>query len=111
MLSPPMAEWIDAGSAEEIAADSRRLVRACGLEIALFHVSQSFYALDDSCPHQGSSLFAGKVDGTTVTCRAHGLSFDLATGCMRGNAPLCVKSYPVRVLDGRVQIHVASTDT
>ena len=107
-----MAEWIDAGSAEEIAAGyQRRLVRACGLEIALFHVSQSFYALDDSCPHQGSSLFAGKVDGTTVTCRGHGLCFDLATGCMRGNAPLRVKSYPVRVHDGRVQIHVASTDT
>jgi 3-phenylpropionate/trans-cinnamate dioxygenase ferredoxin subunit len=107
-----MAEWIDAGSAEEIAAGyQRRLVRACGLEIALFHVSQSFYALDDSCPHQGSSLFAGKVDGTTVTCRGHGLCFDLATGCMRGNAALRVKSYPVRVHDGRVQIHVASTGT
>jgi 3-phenylpropionate/trans-cinnamate dioxygenase ferredoxin component len=106
-----MAEWIDAGGAEEIAADSRRLVRACGLEIALFHVSQSFYALDDSCPHQGSSLFAGKVDGTTVTCRGHGPRFDLATGCMRGNPALCVKSYPVRVQEGRVQIHVASTGT
>jgi 3-phenylpropionate/trans-cinnamate dioxygenase ferredoxin subunit len=105
-----MAEWIDVGAADELPEGSRRLVRSGGHEVALFHVQHRYYALDDSCPHQGSSLVVGKVEGTTVTCRAHGLRFDLATGCMRSSIPLCVKTYQTRVHDGRVQIEIATND-
>jgi 3-phenylpropionate/trans-cinnamate dioxygenase ferredoxin subunit len=73
-------------------------------------VQQRYYALDDSCPHQGSSLVVGKVEGATVTCRTHGLRFELATGCMRSSVPLCVQTYPTRVRDGRVQIEIATDD-
>jgi 3-phenylpropionate/trans-cinnamate dioxygenase ferredoxin subunit len=43
-----------------------------------------------------------------VTCRAHGLRFDLATGCMRSSLPLRLRTYPVRVEGGRVQVDVAT---
>jgi nitrite reductase/ring-hydroxylating ferredoxin subunit len=105
-----MATWVDAGSVEELPDGSRRLLRTGGCEIALFNVQDRVYALDDSCPHQGSSLVVGKVEGTTVTCRAHGLHFDLATGCMRSSLPLRVRTYPVRVEGGRVLIAIASPE-
>jgi 3-phenylpropionate/trans-cinnamate dioxygenase ferredoxin subunit len=102
-----MAEWIDVVADDQLTDGGRRLVRAAGQEIALFRVQGQCYALEDSCPHQGASLVVGKVEGTTVTCRAHGLRFDLATGCMRPAAGLQARSFPVRVQDGRVQIDVA----
>lgn len=37
-------------------------------------------ALPDRCPHRGVRLSTGRLDGTAVTCRAHGLSFDVLTG-------------------------------
>jgi 3-phenylpropionate/trans-cinnamate dioxygenase ferredoxin subunit len=103
-----MATWVDAGSVGELPDGSRRLLRTGGCEIALFNVHDRVYALDDSCPHQGSSLVVGKLEGTTVTCRAHGLRFDLATGCMRSSLPLRVRTYPVRVDGGRVQVDIAT---
>lgn len=105
-----MATWVDACSTEELPEGSRRLLRTGGCEIALFNVQHSVYAIDDSCPHQGSSLVVGKLEGTTVMCRAHGLRFDLATGCMRSSLPLRVRTYPVRFEGGHVFIDIASPE-
>jgi nitrite reductase/ring-hydroxylating ferredoxin subunit len=60
-------------------------------DIALFDLGGTLYASEDSCPHQGASLFGGKLSGRLIKCRAHGLRFDLATGCMPG-----VTEFPVR---------------
>jgi 3-phenylpropionate/trans-cinnamate dioxygenase ferredoxin subunit len=101
-----MAEWVDAAASEQLAAGGRWLLRRSGCEVALFNVQGSLYAIDDSCPHAGGSLVIGQLDGTTVTCRAHGLRFDLASGCTRGGAGLKVRTYPVRVQEGRIQVDI-----
>jgi 3-phenylpropionate/trans-cinnamate dioxygenase ferredoxin component len=99
-----MSQWIDAMAAEEVRDGARRLLRADGHEIALFCVGERVHAIADSCPHQGASLATGKLDGGAVSCRAHGLRFDLTTGCMRGATGFGVRVYPVRIHDGQVQI-------
>lgn len=101
-----MANWVDAAAADAIAEGGRWFARREGREIALFRIAGRVYAIDDSCPHSGASLAGGKVDATTVTCRAHGLRFDLATGCQRGGA-LAARTYPVRERDGRVLVDLA----
>jgi 3-phenylpropionate/trans-cinnamate dioxygenase ferredoxin subunit len=85
----------------------RRLVWRDGHEVALFNVDGCLYALEDRCPHAGASLAMGQLDGTRVTCRAHGLAFDLATGCMRGNAGLRARTYALRVRAGRIEVDLA----
>ena len=74
----------------------RALVRPEGKEIALFYVEGRVYAIDNKCPHAGSSLCNGKLDGFVVQCPAHGMRFDLRTGEMPGNPGMHVRSYAVR---------------
>ena len=87
---------------DEIAPNRGRLVRAAAREIALFRADGKVFAVDDGCPHAGSSLAGGHFDGRIATCRAHGLRFHLATACMVGNPGLKVRSYPAQVLAGQV---------
>ena len=68
---------------DELPEGRGRRVCAAGYDLAVFRVGDAVYAIDDSCPHAGASLVMGQLDGATVSCRAHGLRFDLATGCMR----------------------------
>lgn len=98
--------WIDAAEAD-LPDGSRRLVRRDGHEVALLRIDGTYYAIEDSCPHAGGSLVLGPLDGTTVTCRAHGLRFDVRTGCQPGDIGLRTGTYPVRVRDGRVEIDIA----
>lgn len=67
----------------------------------LFNVGGHFYAIDDSCPHAGSSLIGCKLDGLRLACPSHGLKLSLEAVCMCSSG-LAVRTPAVRVRDGRV---------
>lgn len=90
------------------ARGQRSILRLEGKSIALFNVDDTLYAIDDSCPHAGGSLVVGKLDGRMVQCPAHGLKFDLATGCMRGGG-LAVATYAVGWVNNKRTIALAQS--
>jgi 3-phenylpropionate/trans-cinnamate dioxygenase ferredoxin component len=101
---PAMLRFVRVVSAAEIPSDRGRPVFVDGKVVVLFKVDGAIHALDDSCPHAGSSLSGGKLEGAFVQCPGHGLRFDVRTGRMRGVDGFCVKTYPVRVVDGEVSV-------
>ena len=48
-------------------------------QILVIASDQGFYAIRDKCPHMGASLFPGKLEGTVIQCKDHGLRIDLKT--------------------------------
>lgn len=76
--------------------------------IAVFHCGGLYYAIDDSCPHQGAPLSDGVVDETerSVTCSWHGWRFSLEDGRHLQGSKCRVATYPVRVVDGAIQVAV-----
>jgi 3-phenylpropionate/trans-cinnamate dioxygenase ferredoxin subunit len=97
-----MSRRIEVPPASVPGVGARSLLRVEGRSIALFNVEGAIYAIDDGCPHAGSSLLSGVLSGRTVQCRAHGLRFDLLTGCMPGAANFGVRTYPVEVCGERI---------
>lgn len=77
------------------AAGQRALLNLAGHGIALFNLDGQLHAIADSCPHQGASLCAGELQGRLIQCRAHGLRFDLASGCLANSTRLKVATYPI----------------
>ena len=104
-----MTDYVRVATLDQVPPGKGRPVFAAGTTIALFNVGGEIFALDDSCPHAGSSLGMGKVDGPIVQCRGHGLKFDVRTGTMRGVDGYCVRSYPVRVVDGEIYVDLESS--
>ena len=65
--------------------------------LVVVRVGGRVFALDHACCHGGASLLNGQVRGATITCRAHGYCFDLASGAMitpKGES-LCQGTWPV----------------
>lgn len=90
---------------EKIPASGERSFLMLGDKtLALFNIDTQFYAINDSCPHQGASLFGGKLEGRLIQCCAHGLRFDLTNGCLVNSTQLKVASYPVEVIGEQVFI-------
>lgn len=106
-----MSARIEVDAARLPAPGGRALLRAAGRCIALFRIGDSYHAIDDSCPHQGASLAGGKLDGRSVQCPAHGLRFDLATGCMVNAPALRVAVYPIHIEQGRVFVSLPAEDS
>lgn len=80
------------------------------IPVALFHIEQGYFAIEDSCSHQGASLTFGSIDGFCVACPRHGAMFDIRTGdvlslpALRG-----VKNYFVKIEEGNVVVSTAPT--
>jgi 3-phenylpropionate/trans-cinnamate dioxygenase ferredoxin subunit len=102
-----MTRFFPVAARADVPPGKARLVFVEGKTVALFNVDGDVHALDDSCPHAGSSLAAGKLDGAVVSCRAHGLRFDVRTGRMTGAGGLCAKKYPVAVANGEIAVGIA----
>jgi uroporphyrin-III C-methyltransferase len=62
-------------------------------EIAVFKCEGQLYATQNWCPHAGSALAAGALDGGAVVCPAHGYRFDLRTGACATDAQLRLKTF------------------
>jgi len=101
-----MCDYVRATTLDQLPPGKSRLVFAGGKPVALFNVEGHVYALDDACPHAGSSLGMGKFDGAIVQCRAHGLRFDVRNGQMPGSSGLWATSLPVRVSGNEVSVCV-----
>ena len=100
-------KYVRAARLEDLTAEHGYLAEVDGARIALFLVDGQVYAIDDRCTHAGASLATGEVCDGEVTCPRHGAIFDVRTGEAVGTpAEEDVSTWPVRVVDGHVEIEV-----
>ena len=74
--------FVRIASAGEIPPGQARPFRAGRYEVAVFNVDGRFFAIENSCPHQGGPLADGWLEGPLVTCPWHGWCFDVRSGKM-----------------------------
>jgi nitrite reductase/ring-hydroxylating ferredoxin subunit len=100
-----MPEFVEAAPVDEVPPGTGITVKVADKEIAVFNVDGDFHAIGDSCPHAGASLGSAKLSGRIVTCRAHGLRYDVTTGQMTTGG-FGVASYPAKVVDGKILVAI-----
>ncbi len=101
-----MPSFVSVGPLDELAIGKGRCVALGGRDVALFRLDEGLFAIDNTCPHRGGPLAEGDVTGCVVYCPLHAWSFDLRTGVSPGNPRAAVETFPVRVVEGRVEIAV-----
>ena len=102
-----MSQWHDVGPIGLVEEGEVAAVAAGGKPIALFLLNGKHHALHDLCTHGEARLSDGFVEDGCIECPLHQGMFDICTGAPR-KAPVTegVASYPVRTLDGRIEIEV-----
>ncbi len=102
------------GTVDEIPPGERKIVDIAGRSIGVFNVGGEFYALRNTCPHQGGPLCQGRLTGFIMArvpgeysytrrgeilrCPWHGWEFDVKTGqSWFDPVQTRVRAYPVTV--------------
>jgi p-cumate 2,3-dioxygenase ferredoxin subunit len=104
-----MAETVILCSADQVVeGEIRQAPLPDGSKVALYRVDGAIYATADMCTHGEASLSEeGIICGKIVECSFHFGTFDVTTGEPTGMpCEIPLKTYPVTVVDGRVQIEV-----
>lgn len=98
-------EFVDIAPASELPNGERLFVEIEGKSIVIFNIADQFFAIADICTHDDGPLGDGDLEGYNIVCPRHGAEFDVRTGkVMQMPAVVDVPAYPVKVVDGMIQI-------
>jgi len=101
--------WTRALPLEDLASTPLRVWRHGEEQILLVRTGGEVFAVDNRCPHEGYPLHTGTLAGCALTCPWHNWKFDVRDGsCLLGEEG--VRRYPVRVVDGMVEVDLAEPD-
>lgn len=98
----------------ELSAGNKKKISLDDKEILLVNIDNTYYAINNKCPHMGGSLYDGTLEGSTVVCPRHGSMFDVKTGKNIQGAKIAfvkinvrdVESYPVKVEGNDILIEI-----
>lgn len=102
-----MAMWQDAAAADDVVEGEPLGLALGGMPIVLFRLEDGVFALHDLCSHGQARLSDGFVEDGCVECPLHQGLVDIRNGAARSEPVIDpVRSYPVRIVDGRVQVEL-----
>ena len=103
-MSDSPGTWHRLAPAADIPVGEGREFVAAGRMVAVFHVGDTFHAMDGLCPHAGGPIGEGKLQGHVVTCPWHGWQFDVTSGQHCLNRNLKHETFPLEVREGNLYV-------
>ena len=104
-MSADETGWVRVASRGDLAEGEPLGVEAAGHSIALYNIDGALFATDNICTHAYARLSDGWLDGELIECPLHAARFDVRTGrVLDPPATEDLKTYPVRVVDGEIQV-------
>ena len=104
-MSAVTGGFVTVAKVGEIPPGGRKIVRLDDQPVAIFHLDDGYYAIDDVCTHDGGPVAEGPLEGQVIECPRHGARFDVKTGavlCLPATAPIPI--YAVRVDGDDIQV-------
>ena len=102
-----MPKKVKVAEVTELEPGEGKTVEVEGVNLALFNVDGTYFAIANTCTHVGGPLGEGALIGKEVTCPLHGAQFDVTSGkVLGGPARSDVKSFPVSLEGDDVMVEV-----
>lgn len=101
-----MSEWKRIAAVDELPSEGGTEFTVGDRIVAVFRTSEGIYAVDGICLHAGGPIAQGRVEGCVVTCPWHGWQYDVRSGQHCLTPRLKLDSFPVRVVDGQVELQL-----
>jgi nitrite reductase (NADH) small subunit len=117
------ADWVAVAQVDQVPPGAKMIVDVGGMEIGVFNIDGSFFALENVCPHQGGPLCEGDLfrhldaevtpehrirrffrseEHHIVACPWHGYEFDVRTGDCLVNPAYSAATLPAKVVGSEV---------
>jgi len=106
-LDPSKLDYIEIAPVDQIPDGERLFVELGGKSIVLFNLAGKIFAIGNVCSHDNGPVGDGEIEKNEIICPRHGARFDISTGKATSlPAMVDIPAYPVRVVEGMVQIGV-----
>lgn len=112
MMHSIATQWTDVAAENDLFEGAAIAVTPRQQDIALYSVDGEIFATDNQCSHGIAKLCEGYLEGHEIECPFHQGRFDVRSGAVTcGPASAPIKTWPVKVEDGRVWIDLSGAGT
>jgi 3-phenylpropionate/trans-cinnamate dioxygenase ferredoxin subunit len=85
-----------------------------GMDVLIVQHQGVYYAVENTCPHMGGSLYDGNLEDHYITCPKHGSVFDVVNGDLHEPGKLLffkvkpqkLKSFPVKIVGDDLMVEM-----
>jgi nitrite reductase (NADH) large subunit len=112
--SEPQLIWVPVGFADDFPIDGGVTVKYGRSQIAVFNFASrsQWYATQNMCPHKKAFVLSRGIIGTAgevpkIACPLHKKTFSLETGESLQGEEYRIKTFPVKVENGRVYVELS----
>lgn len=81
----------------EVPDFGKKVISVSGREILLVKVKGEIFAVENECPHQGSSMAGAVVKDAYIACPRHGFRFNLADGRCTDHPEFILETFQVHL--------------
>ena len=82
-----------------------------GTDIVICRFRDEYFAIENRCSHALSTFNEGRMRGYRIMCPLHGGTFDIRDGSCTGlPATKAIRSFPLRIVDGIIEVAIAQKD-
>jgi nitrite reductase (NADH) small subunit len=102
--------WTDVCALDDLTIGRGAAALIDGTQVALFRWDEdTVYALSNLCPFSNAYVMSRGIVGSRgdvrkVASPIYKQNFDLATGACLDDPDACLDTFPVRVVDGRIEV-------
>ncbi len=98
--------WHTLVSEAEFPAEGKLAAKIGGWHVLAAKTDDGIFAVNDRCTHQAALLSGGRVRRGAVMCPLHGARFEMDGGKCIGGAYKDLRSFPVRIEAGQIEVCV-----
>ncbi len=110
LLDETKCEFYEIAAVDELPAGERLFLEIGSDPIVVFNIAGELYAIADVCSHDDGPVGDGTLEGYQIVCPRHGAKFDVRNGeVLSLPAVVDIPAYPVRVVDGKIEVGVPVT--
>jgi len=101
------AAFVRVAQAADLANNRSLAVEVDGVRVLVCNSRDQIFAVAEICSHAHESMASGRIKNCILCCPVHGSRFDLASGAaLNPPATEPIATYPVRVVDGWIEVAV-----
>jgi 3-phenylpropionate/trans-cinnamate dioxygenase ferredoxin subunit len=99
--------YFEIAPAADLPNGERLFVEIEGKSLVIFNIAGQYFSIADICSHDDGPVGEGDLEGFNVVCPRHGGEFDVRDGkAVQLPAVVDIPAYPVRVVEGMIQVGI-----
>ncbi len=96
--------WHSLIAETEFPAEGKIATKIARWHVLVAKTEDGLFAVNDRCTHQAALISTGRIRRGAVMCPLHGARFEMASGRCIGGAYKDLRTFPVRVEGGQIEV-------